>query len=101
MICNKCGTENSDNDHFCTKCGHKLQSVRRENESEGKSSLGPVPDLHLESKFPKETLHKFIEAWVYILMLCGATGVAVWQGVYWPLYGLIPVVALVAWLRKL
>lgn len=101
MICNKCGSENPDDERFCVRCGHKLQSSRREDESpRSDSHWDRMPDLHLEPRFPKETLNKFIEAWVYILLLGGATGVAVWKGVYWPLYAIIPLVALIAWLRK-
>ncbi len=101
MICNKCGNENPDAERFCGHCGHKLQSGRRDASTDSGSSLGPVPDLRLESKISPAFLRKFIEAWIYILLLCGATVVAVWKGVYWPLYGLIPLLALVAWLRKL
>lgn len=32
MYCNKCGTQNSDNAVFCSKCGNKILSVKTENE---------------------------------------------------------------------
>ncbi len=41
------------------------------------------------------------EAWVYALFLLGAVIFFTYQRIYWPLYALTPLIALLAWFRKI
>ncbi|NMC49297.1 MAG: zinc ribbon domain-containing protein [Desulfovibrio sp.] len=59
MICNKCGTENDDDQRFCVVCGHKLRSRERGAEPDSEppfgqedSASGPEPDIPEGAKEP-------------------------------------------------
>ncbi len=59
MICNKCGTENDDDQRFCVVCGHKLRSRERGAEPDSETPFGqddpasgPGPDIFEGAKEP-------------------------------------------------
>jgi len=128
MICNRCGAENDDGLRFCLACGHKLRSRERaEPESGGEDAAagedgalspgrGAAGDAPSSGHGPGRDSGVFLSllgggrppvwgklglAWVVSLLLAAA---AVWSlaaGVYWPLYPLTGLAALLAWRRKL
>lgn len=100
ITCNKCGTSNPNKNKFCSKCGHKLQSglIRadglRDHKNIGKSRF------HLNLERP-QIYSKHGEAWVYALFLLASVFYFTHEQIYWPLYVLTPLVAFLAWIRKL
>jgi hypothetical protein len=116
MICNRCGVENDDGNRLCAACGHKLQSRDRETaggdaagdaEAPGRAggapASGPDRDLgvflpHLGAKRPS-VWGEMAFFWGLALVLAGAAVWAVLAGVYWPLYPLTGLAALLAWRR--
>ncbi|MDQ7831797.1 MAG: zinc ribbon domain-containing protein [Desulfovibrionaceae bacterium] len=122
MICNRCGAENDDGNRLCADCGHKLQSREREEatggdvagdaatKDRGRGATGPAssfgpgrdPGVFLSPAGGRRpsVWGEMAFVWGLALVLCGA---AVWSlaaGVYWPLYPLTGVAALLAWRRK-
>lgn len=128
MICNRCGAENDDGLRFCLACGHKLRSRERgEPESggedaaagdagagssgEGRDGEGRTPGAgaSLEKRMFLSALgggrtpmwRGLALAWILALVLGGAAVWLIAAGVYWPLYPLTGLAALLAWRRKL
>ncbi|WP_319778725.1 zinc-ribbon domain-containing protein [Maridesulfovibrio sp.] len=99
ITCNKCGQKNNDTAKACSKCGYKLQSghKRLENIAAAQERKNMFHlKLEKERRFAKHG-----EAWVYALFLLGAVIFFTYNQIYWPLYALTPVIALLAWFRKI
>ena len=108
MRCNKCGAANPDSERFCLVCGHKLQSDRQ-------AENGPVgPDGADDATRPTSRLLDFqgwsksgrglgpyVEACAYGALLAAGVAWYLYSGMFWPLYPLVALCALVAWLRRL
>ncbi|NDY56162.1 zinc-ribbon domain-containing protein [Desulfovibrio sulfodismutans] len=122
MICNRCGAENDDDLRFCLACGHKLRSRERtepepggeaaaagasgaDDRREGRTEPGPGRDsgvfLSLLGGGRASVWGKLGLAWVVSLLLAAAAVWSLASGVYWPLYPLTGLAALLAWRRKL
>ncbi len=125
MICNRCGAENDDGNRFCADCGHKLRSRERDEAlggeaagdaealgrgrdtaGEGSSSgHGPGRDssvfLSLLGGGRPPVWGKLGLAWVVSLLLAAAAVWSIAAEVYWPLYPLTALAAILAWRRKL
>ncbi len=102
IICTRCGQENDDEQRFCARCDRKLQSSFTIPDAEGEAEGGvAITRLKLTMLgLSREVLLRCLEAWAYALALLA---VALWcgrNGIYWPLYILLPVLALVLRLRK-
>jgi len=122
MICNRCGAENDDVNRLCSVCGHKLQS--REREDFGGDAAGDVPSsarpdaadggAAFSGRAPDRDQGAFLPhlgggqpsiwgdmafGWGVAVLLAGAAVWALAAGVYWPLYPLTGLAALVAWRR--
>lgn len=104
IICNKCGESNADEERLCLTCGHKLQSLR----CQGTDEDAAKPPLLAEERIDYHDLlgregyfRKHLEAWAYLGVLAAAAAVCQWLGEIWPLVAAIPVLGLIAWLRKL
>jgi len=103
MRCNKCGAENEDDARFCLSCGHKLRSrAPSPQEAEG----GPDEAKTPESIDPSATgachgCGKYLEAFVYAVVLAGGVGISVYYGDQLALYILAGVIGLTAWLRRI
>lgn len=109
MRCNKCGAANPDSERFCLVCGHKLQSDRQgENDHVGPDGAGDAApgaaprllDFQGWSK-PGRGLGPYVEACVYGVLLAAGVAWCLYVGMFWPLYPLVAVCALAAWLRRL
>lgn len=107
MRCTKCGTQSPDETRFCPVCGHKLQSGRGADAAgpeEGGFGQRPGPSRLLDfqgwSK-PGRGLGPYIEASALALILAGGVAVCQFFGVLWPLYPLVGLCAVLAWLRRL
>ncbi|NDV25652.1 zinc-ribbon domain-containing protein [Desulfovibrio sp. JC010] len=99
ITCTKCGKKNDDAAKACSKCGYKLQSGRKRLESNvAAQDRRDMFRLKLEKE---QRFAKHGEAWIYALFLLGAVIFFTYNKVYWPLYGLTPAVALLAWFRKI
>lgn len=103
IVCNRCGERNEDEVLFCASCGHKLQSARR---GDGRGRESQLIEEHIPSLFwaalgRGASLPRFIEAWAYALTLGGLAYWCVWSRIWWPLYAAGPLVAALAWFRKL
>lgn len=108
MRCSKCGTQSPDATRFCPVCGNKLQSDRSPGPGgdDGTAAGGQTEPPRRLLDFqgwvsPRRGLGPFIEASVYAAALLAAVVVCVVYGHFWPLYPVIAVLALVAWLRRL
>ncbi|WP_432735394.1 zinc-ribbon domain-containing protein [Maridesulfovibrio sp. FT414] len=99
ITCNKCGNKNNDAAKICESCGHKLQSGRKK--MNGYSGSGGSSDMFHISFEKNNMFSKHGEAWIYALFLLGAVIFFTYHRVYWPLYALTPLIALLAWLRKI
>ncbi|WP_084407471.1 zinc-ribbon domain-containing protein [Maridesulfovibrio bastinii] len=99
ITCTKCGNENPESSRYCSKCGNKLQSgfIRVNRNIDQNSDLSRFK-LNLERP---QIYQKHGEAWVYALFLLAAVFYFTYKQVYWPLYVITPLIALLAWLRKL
>lgn len=100
ITCNKCGQKNNNAAKTCSSCGHKLQSGRKRANGDSTSAGGKSDMFHLNLE-KSSMFSKHGEAWVYALFLLGAVIFFTYHKIYWPLYALTPLVALLAWLRKI
>lgn len=100
MLCNRCGTENTDGLRFCQTCGHKLQSRRDEDGEPEQAGLerptDPAPLRLRDGRVPSTGPH-YLEGWAYALALPLAVYSLLEFGVFWGLYLLAP---LVYWLLR-
>ena len=102
MICPKCGTPNADDALTCARCGHKLQSRRKTAQAESASpEAGGDIGFWQEPRPKKHHFGRYVESWIYALILLGAVFWFVFEELYWPLYVICPVVGLWAWFRRL
>ncbi len=109
MQCVKCGAENPDTERFCGVCGHKLQSGRQpgaEGAGQGGGEGGAAGQSRRLLDFQgwagsERGFGPYIEASAYAVVLVAGVAWCLAAGVLWPLYPLIAVLALVAWLRRL
>jgi hypothetical protein len=105
MRCNKCGAEIPDNVRFCPICSHKLQSGRfadAEDTGEDNAPTGPSRLLDFQGwTKPGRGAGPYIEACIYAVVLAGGVTWCLTTGVLWPLYPLLGVLGLAAWLRRL
>ena len=112
MLCTKCGVEIADAKRFCPACGHKLQSGRQAAGESGGESGGPAKSdadggdapglLQYQGWGERErSMGALGEACVYAAILAGGVGACLWFGLLWPLYPLVGVLALTAWVRRL
>ena len=100
ITCTRCGNKNNDNSQNCEKCGHKLQSGFARFNGSPLSSSKDHDQFNITFEHA-DIFAKHGEAWVYALFLLAAVVFFTYQQVYWPLYILTPMVAILAWLRKL
>jgi len=104
MICTNCGQENDDDQRFCTRCERKLQSsfTIPDPYAVGEGEGVHITRLKFETTgLSKLALLRYVEAWGYALAVLI---MALWcgrNGIYWPLYMLVPGLALVMWRRKI
>lgn len=106
MRCNKCGEENPDAARFCTVCGHKLQSDHHPGAESPESSAPETPSTRPLLDFqgwtrPGRGLGPYLEACIYAVILIGAVVWCLADQITWPLYPILAILALVAWLRRL
>jgi len=108
MRCNKCGAEAPDSDRFCPVCGHKLQSGHAGEASspETDENAQVSPDTHRLLDFqgwtrPGRGSGRYVEACLYAVILLAGVVWCLKNDLTWPLYPLIAVLALTAWLRRL
>lgn len=100
VICTSCGHDNSDTARFCPKCGRKLQSfctvpdAGRQVEEDPKLKLNFA---RLDSVF----FRRCFEAWTLLLMVAGGMSYGLVSDDWLPMYVLMPMAGLIAWLRKL
>jgi hypothetical protein len=105
IICVKCGTDNEDSSPQCAKCGRKLQS--------GRGAAPERPDMVRPGE-PDEADYSFepgerrrhlylrhVEPWIYVLVVLGGLAASLRSMSLWPLYVLAPVVAVIAWMRRI
>ena len=106
MQCTKCGAKSPDDTRFCPVCGHKLQSDRQA----GADEVGPAGDdtspgsRLLDFQGWTKTgrgLGPYVEACAYGAVLTAGVAWYLYSGLFWPLYPLLVVCALAAWLRRL
>lgn len=101
IICIRCGTPNQDADRFCVKCRHKLQSSRAV-PSGGGSSWQRLDKLtNRFSDKDRAELMRMAEACGYSLAIVATIVFCSFYGDWRPLYAVIGVVALAAWLRNI
>lgn len=107
MRCSKCGTQSPDTTRFCPVCGNKLQSGRGPGGNEGteEESRPEEPGRHLLDfqgwGASRHGFGRYVEASVYAAVLsAGVVGCLIY-GHFWPLYPMLGVLGLVAWLRRL
>jgi len=107
MLCTKCGAEIADAERFCPVCGNKLQSGRQLVGEDGAAGpAGAAEDkpglLEYQGWGSRERgVGHLAEACAYAAILAGGVGACLWFGMFWPLYPLVGVLALTAWLRRL
>ncbi len=108
MRCNKCGTQSPDTVRFCPVCGHKLQSDRESRENapdpgDGTDTPNPVSRLLDFQGWadPRRGRGRYLEACAYAAVLAGGVAWYLATGILWPLYPLVAVCGLAAWLRRL
>lgn len=109
MLCNKCGGEIPDDERFCPLCGHKLQSgrVRGQAAPDDDGASPPTPEdaprlLDFQGWARQERGGgRYVEACIYAALLVAGVVWCLTAGVLWPLYPLLAVLGLVAWLRRL
>jgi hypothetical protein len=106
MRCNKCGDEIPDNERFCPSCGHKLQSGRvADAEDDAGDDDAPADQSRLLDfqgwSKPGRGIGPYIEACIYAVILAGGIIFCLSSGLLWPLYPLIGVLGLAAWIRRL
>jgi hypothetical protein len=110
MRCNKCGSDIPDAERFCPICGHKLQSDRSPAGGEAGEDGAAASDTPGASRRllvfqgwskPGRGSGPYIEACVYAVLLAAGVVWCLVSGVLWPLYPLIAVLGLAAWLRRL
>ncbi|WP_027721629.1 zinc ribbon domain-containing protein [Maridesulfovibrio zosterae] len=99
ITCNKCGKKNNDAAKTCLGCGHKLQSGKTRDQNI--STSGGSEDLFRISLERTSMYAKHGEAWVYAIFLLGAVIFFTYNKIYWPLYAITPLVAILAWFRKI
>ncbi|WP_027177193.1 zinc ribbon domain-containing protein [Maridesulfovibrio hydrothermalis] len=99
ITCNKCGKKNNNAAKYCSGCGHKLQSGRHR--ADDRSGPGGSADMFKITLEKPDIYSKHGEAWVYALFLLGAVIFFTYHRLYWPLYAITPVIALLAWFRKI
>lgn len=101
MICTSCGLENSDDERFCNRCGRKLQSSFTIPDMDGEEDGPAITRLRLEMQgLDRLAIAKFLEAWAYALALLLITLWCGRNGVYWPLYVIVPALGLMLWRRR-
>ncbi|EFL49435.1 conserved hypothetical protein [Solidesulfovibrio fructosivorans JJ]] len=111
MRCNKCGANIPDNQRFCPVCGHKLQSGHQSgalepdgSEDTGGAARGNGTSRLLDFQGWARTgrgLGRYIEACAYGTLLVAGVAWYVYSGMFWPLYPILAICALAAWLRRL
>lgn len=108
MRCNKCGAESPDRIRFCPVCGHKLQSEREAHEDAPGTpdADGPARPASRLLDFqgwarPSRGSGRYVEACLYAALLGGGVAWCLYAGLLWPLYPLVAVCGLAAWLRRL
>lgn len=108
MRCTKCGAQNPDIERFCLTCGHKLQSGRQtganDTDENGDDATAPSGSRLLDFQGWDKAdrgLAPYIEACVYGLVLVAGVGWYLYTSLLWPLYPLLALCALAAWLRRL
>ena len=109
MRCNKCGAIIPDDKRLCPVCGHKLQSGRGPGAGETGGDDAFPPDNGESRRLldfqgwakPGRGSGPYIEACVYAAILAGGVIWCLVSGVMWPLYPLLGILALAAWLRRL
>lgn len=101
IICTRCGQDNDDEQRFCTRCNRKLQSSHIIPDADGDETAAVVTRLRLKMMgVNKVLLLRCLEAWAYALVLLIT---ALWcgrNGIWWPLYVLLPALGLLMWLRR-
>jgi len=119
MLCNKCGTELPDDARFCPVCGRKLQSGRlvggggdgmgETDDPSASARMNASTDAEGEPRLlefqgwtePKRGIGPYVEACVYAMILAGGVTWCLLIGILWPLYPLLGILGLTAWLRRL
>jgi hypothetical protein len=106
MRCTKCGLPNPDDARFCENCGHKLQSDRHAGPPPPGPEDTPGQDARRLLDFQGWARSgrgsgSYVEACVYAVILVAGVVWCLADGVTWPLYPLIAILALAAWLRRL
>ena len=103
IICTKCGFPNPDDTRTCTDCGNKLQSGRQSHEETSEGGLRPADFEGLRLRppaFRRGAVGKCFEAWGYALAAVAVAVYAVLTADLLPAWVGLPVIALVAYLRK-
>ncbi len=101
IICTGCGGNNQDDARFCFQCGRKLQSDFTAGPDSGGSFF---LQEHIPERFREmldEGVGKYVEAWLYILVLVVTAIACMWENDYRALYVAAPLAGLIAWLRKI
>ncbi|WP_187170406.1 zinc-ribbon domain-containing protein [Salidesulfovibrio onnuriiensis] len=101
IICTRCGAPNLDEARFCAKCRHKLQSSRKAVQTEDSSWQRLEKMTNRFSEKDRAELLRMAEACGYSLAVVAAVVFSTLYGDWRPLYAVIGVVALVAWIRKI
>jgi hypothetical protein len=106
MLCNKCGEQNPDEARFCTVCGHKLQSGHQAAPDVPGPDDTPGRDSRRLLDFqgwarPGRGSGPYVEACIYAAVLVAGVVWCLLDRITWPLYPLIAILALAAWLRRL
>ena len=102
IICTKCGSPNPDDARLCAGCGNKLQSGRQAREErEGGLRPSDIDGLRLRpNTLRRGAVAKCFEAWGYALAAVAVSVYAVVTADLRPAWVGLPVIALVAFLRK-
>ncbi|WP_161598357.1 zinc-ribbon domain-containing protein [Pseudodesulfovibrio senegalensis] len=101
IVCTRCGNPNDDKARRCKRCGHKLQSSIRP---------APGPSAQWEKLEPMRShitperraeLMRMFEACAYSLAVVAAVAFSAVSGLWWPLYAVMAVVAVLVVVRRL
>jgi hypothetical protein len=102
ITCTKCGAGSSDDTLACPRCGNKLQSSRRAAPSRTDPADTPLEPFrhHGVPSDLMRTLKRMLEAWAYVLILIGVAAACIVYRIWWPLYPVVALIALLLWLRR-
>lgn len=110
MRCNKCGASIPDTERYCPVCGHKLQSDHQagakgpDGDTDSGDEAGSAGSRLLDFQGWTKTgrgLGPYLEACAYGVLLAAGVAWYLYSGMFWPLYPILGICALAAWLRRL